>query len=123
MKKNLLLLLLSVWIVGGLLLTFQIIDYTQGMVEILFEGFLCIAIYVLGSILLCGIIYAFACLLKKEGRRGLSEYFTESVAKREIKRCSKRSRRQNGFWKYFCRGLGFGVGWSIFNQHDRDGGF
>ena len=100
MRKKLL-LLLFVWIAGGVLLTFQIIDSTQGMVEILFEGFLCIAIYVLGSILLCGIIYAFACLFSKEGRRDLSEYFTDAVAKREIKSRAKKSRRQNGLWKLF----------------------
>ena len=122
MSKKLL-LLLFVWIAGGVLLTFQIIDYTKGMVETLLEGFLCIAIYVLGSILLCGIIYGVACLFSKEGRRGLSEYFNDSVAKREIKSRAKKTRRQNGLWKYFYRGLGFGAGWSIFNQNNDDGSF
>ena len=122
MRKNLLLGLILGWIAGGIVLSILLTDNGHGTAATLFEGFLFFALYVLGSILLCGLILAIGCMFSREGRKGLSEYFSESVAKREIKRSSKRLRKQRGFWKYFCRGLGFGAGWSMFNDNG-DGGF
>lgn len=114
MRINLLWLILA-WLAGGIVFTILLTGSGHDGAGTLFEGLLLFVLYVLGSILLCGITFVIGCMFSKEGRKGLSEYFSDSVAKREIKRRARRSRRQNGFWKYFCRGLGFGAGLSIFN--------
>ena len=114
--------ILAAWIVIILAVTALLTNPDQSVAGIIFEGMLWMMILILGSLLLLGALYAVGCLFTSDGRKGLREYAGESAARRKIKKAEKRARRKKSFlWRAFCVGAGFGIGSSIFNNHNSGG--
>lgn len=108
------------WFVASIVVSIVLVKKDQSALEIFIQGFLLFALCILAPVAAMIIIYIIISLFSKEGREMLTERAQDSERERRIKRVRKH-KRNSGFSKAFFGGLGFGAGWSMFNDGDHDG--